>query len=285
MFQGSRLALAGAAWLMYAAANAGASITVTYPSGANYLHRAFNGEITSTLTPDPVANANEFFLLNGVSQTVQDEISSGDWEIGEWTFDYSSKWRNTATGNLTIDRYEAIAPANRQGGAVLQTRYTKGTADPTMNLQWIQLVTPIGGAFDPDQTYNPNTGVPGVNGPINPANGAFIDPYPNDGSDGGPFYWNSDEIGGYTSSGDNFGTFDLKFFDRPRRTLPVGGTMRGYTFELYLVNWDGNSSGHVEFLDGIQWGFVVVPAPSTIGLAAFGSIFALRRRRSASVAN
>lgn len=281
MSKRSRLAL-----LLVAVFSAGsvatASITVTYPSAANHLHQAFNGKIVSTLTPDPVANANEFFLLGGVSQSVQDEISSGDWDAGEWTFDFTTKWRNTANGNLTIDRYEAIAPFKRQGGAIMQARYNKAASDPAMNLQWIQLVTPIGAPFDPDQLYNPNTGAVGGNGPIDPANGAFLDPYPNDGTDGGPFYWHSDEVGDYTNGADNFGAFDTKFSDRSVRTLPVGEIARGFRFELYLTNWDGNSSGRVEFLDGIQWGYIVTPAPGTMGLACFGTLFAMRRRRPAN---
>ncbi|MBU6414101.1 MAG: hypothetical protein KGS45_11580 [Planctomycetes bacterium] len=115
----------------------GAAITVTYPqANSNYhTHQAHYGSLTSTLVPDPVANANEFFLLNNVSQKTRDELAGGVTAFAGWTFDYTTKWQNTATGNLTIDLYMARALGNAFGGAALQARYNKGASDPNMNLQ------------------------------------------------------------------------------------------------------------------------------------------------------
>jgi hypothetical protein len=240
-----------------------AAITVTYPQANSnfHTHQAFNGSLVSTLVPDPVANANEFFLLNNVSQKARDELAGGDTAFAGWTFDYTTKWQNTATGNLTIDLYMARALGNAFGGAALQARYNKGANDPNMNLQWIQLVKPIGIPFDPDQIFSINTGATISNGTIAAANGEFIDPWPNDGTDGGPFYWNSGEFAANTNSADNFGNFSLKFSDRPQTALPPGIAKTGMLFELYLVNWDGRNQGRVEFLDGIQWGYELVPTP------------------------
>lgn len=259
----------------------GAAITVTYPQANSnfHTHQAHYGSLTSTLVPDPVANANEFFLLNGVSQKARDELAGGDTAFAGWTFDYTTKWQNTATGNLTIDLYMARALGNAFGGAALQARYNKGANDPNMNLQWIQLVKPIGIPFDPDQIFNIHTGATVSNGTIPAANGEFIDPWPNDGTDGGPFYWHSGEIAGYTNSADNFGNFSLKFSDRPATALPPGVPKTGMLFELYLVNWDGRNQGRVEFLDGIQWGYELVPTPGTTALAAMGGVLVARRRR------
>lgn len=258
-----------------------AAITVTYPQANSnfHTHQAFNGSLVSTLVPDPVANANEFFLLNNVSQKARDELAGGDTAFAGWTFDYTTKWQNTATGNLTIDLYMARALGNAFGGAALQARYNKGANDPNMNLQWIQLVKPIGIPFDPDQIFSINTGATISNGTIAAANGEFIDPWPNDGTDGGPFYWNSGEFAANTNSADNFGNFSLKFSDRPQTALPPGIAKTGMLFELYLVNWDGRNQGRVEFLDGIQWGYELVPTPGATSLAAVGGFLISRRRR------
>ena len=264
--------------LFLAAGVAQGQISVTYPPLGSHVHTAYNGSTRSTLTPDPVTNANEFFLLPGVSNDVQNEISSGDWDSGEWHFDYTSKWRNTAHGNLSVDKYNATAPFKAFGGAELQARYTKAAGDADMNLQWIQLVKPVGFSFDPDETFNANTGASTGNGPIAAANGMFIDPYPNDGTDGGPFYWNETEWPRFQNGSDNFGAFSLKFSDRPRVAVQLGET-KSMLFELYLVNWDGNANGTVEFLDGIQWGFTVTPTPGTLALFGMGSLLAVKRRR------
>ncbi|MBU6414102.1 MAG: hypothetical protein KGS45_11585 [Planctomycetes bacterium] len=50
-------------------------------------------------------------------------------------------------------------------------------------------------------------------------------------------------------------------------------------FEPYLVNWDGRNQGRVEFLDGIQWGYELVPTPGSASLAAIGGMLIGRRRR------
>jgi len=269
---------------MVVATTASASIVVQYPAAADHVHTITNGKTTSTLTPDPVENVNEFFLLNGVSQNVMDELDDAtDTDFSTFTFDFATKWQNTANGTLTIDTYKATVPELAFGGAELTARYNAGAGDAGFELQWIQLVYPTH-PFDPDATFNVNTAAPGANGPIPPADGMFIDPYPNDGTDTGPFYWNETEWGPHTNGNNAFGAFDLEFRDFPQLPVRVGDLApTGLTFELYLVEWDLNND-NIFFLDGIQWGFTAVPEPSTLVLAGMSLAMVLcvglRRKRS-----
>lgn len=259
---------------------AGYGLSIVYPTSANYNHSSLcpAGDGSSHLTPDPVQNAGEFFSLSSISNEVKSELGSGDTSFSGWTFNYDT-WL-TASGTLYIDVYKSVFYSNHSSGAHFQARYVKGSGDPS-TLRWVQYVDPDK-PFDPDQLYNVNTGLPGSNGPIAPANGGFIDPYPNDGTDGGPFYWHGGEISSYTSGADSFGGYDLKFVDHPRVFHPPTST-NGMDFELYLVSWDGAKT--VNFLGGIQWGFegaCAVPEPATLGLclAGLGAVIPLKKRRN-----
>ena len=244
-------------------------IMVVYPGDAHHTHESFcpHGDGWSHLAPDPVENDDEFFLLGGVSQEARDELADGDTDFPGWAFDYDTKW-GSANGTLNIDVYESYFWAEHNSGGRLQGRYNKVAGDPD-NLRWIQYAVPEQ-PFDPDG-----------DGPIPPADGGLIDPYPNDGTDGGPFYLNSDEIGDYTGGADGFGPYDLKFYDAAHLPHPPTSS-NGACFELYLVSWDGNNT--VNFLDGIQWGFhgECVPEPASFALLALGGLAALRRRRMRS---
>jgi len=234
------------------------------------------GDGRSHLDPDPVHNASEFFLLSGVSQAARAELAGGDTDFSGWTFNYNT-W-GTANGTLHIDIYESLFYSNHSSGAIFQARYIKGQNDPS-DLRWVQHVNPEN-PFDPDEEFDENTGRPVSNGPIQPADGGFIDPYPNDGTDGGPFYWHGGEIGDYTSGSDEFGSYDLKFEDSPQGFHPPVSS-DGMAFELYLVSWDADKT--VDFLEGVQWGWqgACVPAPGAILLGGIGVCLVgwLRRRR------
>lgn len=253
-----------------------AGMVVVYPSAANHRHSLITGEIRSTLTPDPVFNAGEFFLLDSVSDAVKTELAGGDVAFPGWTFDYASKWKGV-TGTLTIDRYTAEKPYPAFAGAALDARYARASGDPA-RLRWIQFVQTMPPfAFDPDETFDTLTGASVGNGALPACVGAFIDPCGNDGTDGGPFYWNSAEIANETSGTNAFGAFDLHFSDFPR--VPVSNTYpkNGLSFQLYLVEWDG--AKNVNFLDGIRWGFVGVPEPPALLVALLGLALATLWRK------
>ncbi|MCZ8188176.1 MAG: PEP-CTERM sorting domain-containing protein [Microcystis sp. LE19-338.1B] len=260
------------------------AVTLVYPSSGNHVHKAFDPggnpppDSFVVLNPDPVENNNEFFLLPGVSQAIQDELSGtdsngnpiGDTDFTDWTFNYNG---STLNGTIYIDEYKAQYKADHLGGGLINIRYKKGAGDPD-NLRWIQMIT--------------------TTDPKNNATSPYIDPFPNDCPvpkppltvrDNGPFYYDAgcdlaNHINGAVDHG--FGTdYDLHFFDFSSREhpLPVPFDPIKWKAELYLVSWDGmptatgEPNGTITFHDGIQWGWEMrpIPEPSTI----LGSVIAL----------
>lgn len=249
------------------------AITVVYPTSGNHLHTAYDPAGSDGipppdsfvfLNPDPIQNPGEFFLLSAVSQVVKDELAAGDTAFPGWTFDYTF---STLSGTMFVDEYKAQYLTDHVGGGLINTRYKKGAGDPA-NLRWIQLIT----------TTNPLHG----------ATSPYIDPYPNDGTDGAPFYWHSGEIADHIAGAKDYGfgkDYDLHFKDFSRREhpLPIPFDPIKWRAELYLVEWDG--AKHVTFHDGIQWGWEMhpIPEPSTIfllatGLAGYFGFVRYRRR-------
>jgi len=67
-------------------------ITVVYPDKANYVHSSVcpKGDGWNHLNPDPVKNANEYFLLDAPSNALKDELAGGDTSYAGWTFNDDS---------------------------------------------------------------------------------------------------------------------------------------------------------------------------------------------------
>jgi hypothetical protein len=233
------------------------AFSIVHPTTANHKHEAYEADSKVVLKPDPVTS------LTSVSQALKDELAGGDTSFAGWTFDYTF---TSLSGTLYVDSYKAGYKAAHHGGGEINLRYKKGTEDPT-NLRWVQLIT----------TTNP----------LNGATSPYIDPYPNDGSDGAPFYYHSGEIADHTngSKDHGFGTnYDLHFYDYSSRIhpLPVPFSPISWTAQLYLVEWDGNKK--VTFHNGIEWGWEMTPTPepSSLLLMATGLVggIVLYRRRS-----
>lgn len=261
-FADRRRALVAAlvAALLQAPVAAGA-VTLLYPAASQHDHHAADpaGDSNVFLAPDPVENSGELFLQSSVSQAMKDELAGGDTDFSGWTFDYDG---GTLAGTITIDEYEAAYSDDHVGGGRISIRYEKGVDDPE-TLRWVQLITTtdaLGGATSP-----------------------YIDPHPNDDdSADGPFYYCdppgdalcddfdiADHVDGAEDYG--FGTdYDLHFFDFSRREHEMPFENISWTAELWLVSWDEATT--VTFHDGIEWGWVMTPEPSSALLVLVGLV-------------
>ena len=262
------------AWA-YQAAEA---VTLFYPSVGNHIHEAYDPagsgkkpapDSRIILTPDPVANSAEFFLMAGVSQSIKDELANAGSEVDftGWTFNYDGTMLN---GSFVVDQYKAKYLGAHYGGGEIEVRYKRGAGDPT-NLRWIQLVTD-NRPFDPDG--------PGPMGPYTPPviDGDFDDQ---------PFYYLDTEIGDHSGGSTDWGfgrEYDLHFhdFSRRRHETPVPPEFDPIRWraELYLVSWDADKT--VTFHHGINWGWNMTPVPESPGLAPFSAalilLFIYRKR-------
>ena len=261
-------AVNGAVLILFAwAHSAVAAVIVIYPSAGNHIHQAYDpaGSGTTpapdskvTLAPDPIVNSAEFFLMDGVSQSIKDELANASAEVDftDWVFNYDGASLN---GTFTVDRYRARYLSAHVGGGEIEVRYKRGVGDPT-NLRWIQLVTD-NRPFDPDGP-----------GPM----GVYTPPLIDGDFDAQPFYWLDTEIGDQSGGARDwgFGTdYDLHFYDwsrRPHETpVPPEFDPIIWRAELYLTSWDGDKT--VTFHEGINWGWNMTPVPEPSSLAVFSA--------------
>jgi hypothetical protein len=198
---------------------------------------------------------------------------SGDIEEPERHL-WESHFGDSLNGALSVYYYKAIdqdginpsrgtvAPGVCFHAADINVSYTRGPNDPA-NLAWVQII----------ETSQSAGGLP---------NGTpYVDPYPNDGGDDAPFYFNEN---------DNPDTFvhrvpvgaDMVFGDIPNRNHPDATPYSvWWRANLFLASWDNDSPNNLTLHDGIRWGFdgECVPAPGALAGLALAGLFAARRRR------
>lgn len=273
-----RMGLPAVATLLLVGVGSSRAMTVNY----SVLNQGTNYRPTQTEPTFPTTT-NLFPLVSlsspsaGFRDAMVSSVAAADWiELDNPTKPIQSfDFDGTANGVLYVDVYQAIAE-DRFGRANFQVRYQRNTnpglVDPDVsNLFWIQTVT----------TTRKGSGVPGNE--TNP----YVDVYASSYAAGGklPFYYRPDEttldnngvsagepIKSGTINTPSVGlTYDLAFTDQPGRA--IFNTWQG---ELFLASYDTTAKS-VTVLDGISWGFVVVPEPSS--LMIFGSFGVLLMRR------
>ncbi len=173
-----------------------------------------------------------------------------------WSFGLGS----AVAGDLYIDQYLAIDSDGVQPGtgkaypgycfhgATLKAHFDKN-ADSPAHLGWVQLI----------MTDHPQPGIP---------SGAamYVDPFPNDGTDDGPFYWNG------TDHPIDISTYNL-FSDTSSRSHWEEWNWSGHwRANLFLVSWDEATPRKLTIRDGIQWAWdgECVPEPSAVAVLIVG---------------
>jgi hypothetical protein len=170
-----------------------------------------------------------------------------------WIFDYGGQ----LSGTLFIDVYYAYDKHTGdvcRHGAHLSASYLPSPNDPS-TLDWVQVFV---------ASYDKN-GVPGGT--------PLVDPFYNDGTDGGPFYFsNLDNPSGFYEGFNN----DLLIFGDTPGAPHWEEDAFSVSLELFLFlsYKDPLDDRHLYICDGISWGYfgVCVPAPSA---ASASSIFVL----------
>jgi hypothetical protein len=187
--------------------------------------------------------------------------------------DWSYSWSGTSLlGTLAIDHYAA---AHKEEGALcyhsasLAARYIPASGETAID--WVQLFK---------ASYSKTT----TNGYL-PPNTWTVDPWPNDGTDGGPFYFSNKDnpYSYYTGSGGtNSQTAGTKYFgDSPYfRRLEVNPHTEEVNFYLLLCSAD-TASKTVVLYDAIQWGYdgTCIPEPTTSTLLGLGTLALVMARK------
>lgn len=183
---------------------------------------------------------------------------------------WSFQWGNNLAGTLTVDWNKAFDTDFSSGGtnyckhgSEFDCHYTRAATDPT-HLEWVQV-------FTSSENW---AGI---------ASGTLInDPYPNDGTDDAPFYFNPDD------NRNNFMHVNpvpggLIFGDTPFvrhvESQPWSGWFRA---NLFLASWDDANPYSLTIHDGIRWGWdgaCAAPAPGSLALMSLGLCAIGRRRR------
>jgi uncharacterized protein (TIGR03382 family) len=188
-----------------------------------------------------------------------------------WTSDFGG----SLNGTLNVYYYKAIDqdgihpsrgtafPGVCFHAADINLSYTRGAGDPA-HLAWVQVI----------ETSESAGGLP---------NGVpYVDPYPNDGADDAPFYFNeSDNPANYVHRVP--AGADMVFGDIPNRNHPDETAYSvWWRANLFLASWTDDNPYHLVLHDGIRWGFdgECVPTPGTLAVAALAGLLATRRRRA-----
>lgn len=178
-----------------------------------------------------------------------------------WSFD----WGSNLAGTLTVDWYKAYDTNSGSfcyHGAEFDCHYTRAATDPA-HVEWVQV-------FESSLNWS---GIP---------SGTLIcDPYPNDGADDAPFYFNPNDVrASYMHVSPIPG--GLIFGDTPyvrhEEASPWSGWFRA---NLFLVSWEDANPRAITVHDGIRWGWdgqCTIPTPASLAALA-GCVMAFRRRR------
>lgn len=275
-----RLGLLAVAALALVGVSSSQAITYNYSilnQGGNY--RPTQTEPTYPTTTNLLPLVTLSSPSAGFRTAMTSSVAAADWiELDNpgkpiQSFDFDG----VANGVLYIDVYQAIAE-DEVGRCNFQVRYNRNTnpglVDPDLaNLFWIQTVT----------TTRKGSGVPANE--TNP----YVDVYASSYADGSklPFYYRPDETtldANGVSDGEPIRsgtintpaaglTYDLAFTDQPSR--PIFNTWQA---ELFLASFDSTTKT-VTVLDGISWGFVVVPEPSSMMILGSVGVLLVRRVR------
>ena len=242
------------------------AVTINY-AYLDHIRQAIYPDVPTitTLSPDLAEpSAGPLLVLDpsaGFENALINSLASADWFGTSIT---TFNWVGSANGVFYIDEYKAVANKDTNAAQLL-LHYERGAGDPAAaDLFWIQSV---------------NTTLRGNNVPNNEII-PYVDVYASSYPAGGklPFYFRPDEtvlddnpyVGNASirsssfTIGANTLNYDIAFWDQPSR--PPTNTWEG---ELFLAYYD-SPSHFVQVLDGIDWGFNVVPEPSTIFLLGLG---------------
>jgi hypothetical protein len=234
----------------WSAQSVSAAITIVQPAGANYVESVALTNLppgaTGTVKLNPIKPLAVLAPPAGGSLFMTTFAA----DVGQYP-GWTAATGAALAGTLTINTYKARDDGNPRGGADMTATYVPAEAEAAMSFAWIQV-------------YTDNAGPGG-------ALRKHIDPWPNDGTDKGPFYYNSDE-----------GIVNLVFDDHPWDNVSSIPFNRTVTFETYLSTFDSNTKV-ATIHDGYSWGYTItaIPEPgSLVGVACMlASVLAIRTRR------
>ena len=276
---GNRAVVALASVLAASAGSARAIVIVDAPAGNIRAHQDCGG-VTPGGTDALYAGSVGYWPAGSLAGTLE----AMQWQFGSTTVHngnnpdttrpanrvWSFAWGNNLAGTLTVDWNKAydtdsVISGNTycRHGSEFDCHYTRAATDPT-NLEWVQV-------FTSSENW---AGL---------ASGTMIcDPYPNDGTDDAPFYFNP---------GDNRNNFmhvspvpsGLIFGDTPGVSHLESSAWSGwFRANLFLASWDSANPYSLTIHDGIRWGWdgACAPTPTPGSLALFGmGLLACKRRR------
>jgi hypothetical protein len=241
------------AWTGWAIHPANAAITIVQPAGANYV-------ATVALTGLPAGATGSVTLNPAKPLAVLAPPGAGSVFMTTFTADVGQYpgWTAVAggalAGSLTINSYKARDYGTPRGGADMNATYAPAVAEAGMSFAWIQI-------------YTDNAGAGG-------AQRRHIDPFPNDGTDAGPFYYADTDPGGIVN---------LVFDDHPSDPVSTVPFNRTVQFETYLSTFNKDTKVATIY-DGYSWGYTIAatPEPGTLTCLLASALTLCVRRRSPS---